>query len=94
MKLELNDESLRVVVQQQLSAVVAKVTEEEIQKKLNEILPLKLERVSGDYIKDIIRESVENLVADALGNNSYRRTAFIHGVVKDVALAVIKEALK
>lgn len=92
--IELDDENLRRIAEQQVQKAVAAFTEGAIQRKVEEILELKMNRLTGDRIDAELKTVIKAFAEEYLGASDYLRRNKINTYFAEAAMKIVKENLK
>lgn len=87
--IELNDADLHTAVKQEVDRAIASITSEQIEKRVNEIITAKFERISPADIQVAIDRVSHQEIKKTL---TYGKS--LEAILRDAAMTVTREALR
>jgi uncharacterized protein YaaW (UPF0174 family) len=91
--IEINDDTLKNAIQQQLDAAVAQVTESLIQDRVKAVVGTKLERVSDERIQEAFEKAATRLLTQGLGGaqcTQHTLSLRVNAIMAEAARKLIK----
>jgi hypothetical protein len=93
--IEIPDQALRAAVEAEVGHAIAEMAEEIINKKLEEVMDIKIERVTKNLptkINQMLALEISPRIDEALGDSRFNRTAYIKRLVADIVISRVKQA--
>lgn len=93
LNIEINDETLKNAIRQQLDAAVAKQVGAQIDAVVDGVLNTKLERFTDEVLAARIEMAAKNMLLQGLGRDDWTRTAAIKNAIDRAAVRLVNERL-
>jgi hypothetical protein len=91
---EINDETLKNAIGQQLERVVSEQVRAQIDAVVDGVLNKKLERFDNDAISNRVTAAAKAMIEQTIGRDDWSRSAHVKAAVERAAVAVVKERMK
>lgn len=92
--IEINDETLKNAIGQQLERVVATEVREQIAMVVDKVLNTKLERFNDDVMSKRIENAAIKMLTNSLGNQVWGRENVLRGIIERAATNIVREKMK
>jgi hypothetical protein len=92
--IEINDETLKNAIGQQLERAVASEIAKQMDKVIDITLNTKMARFTDDVMAHRVEMAARNMILQEIGRDDWSRTAAIKAAVERAAIAIVKERMK